>query len=212
MSELIRALTLVTSPSIEPVSIAELKEFARIDFDDEDGLLDSFIAEARVAAENYTSRAFITQTWKLSLSSECSELYESLGEGVYDLPITALYGTLPKNIILSRWPLQSITSVTTYDTSDTSSTFSSSYYRLDIANNQLILKTGSTWPSNLRQVSACEIITVNGYGDNASDVPAPIRTAIMMHAAQLYETRGMCGCDVPDACRQRLDQYRIRRL
>ncbi|QDV34914.1 head-tail connector protein [Tautonia plasticadhaerens] len=210
-----RHLTLITAPAIEPVTVSELAAFARLDDDAasaEEALIDSFITVARQAAEEYTRRAFITQSWKLSLDlNRCGMVYD-LPEGVYDLPVTALYGELPDEIELPRAPVQSITSVTTYDTANTASTFDPSNYTADTAGNRIVLAETATWPTNLRSVAAVAIVTINGYGDAASDVPPAIRMAIQMHAASLYETRGQCGCDVPPAAQQLLRQYRVECL
>ena len=60
-------LTLITAPAIEPVTVAEVKEHLRIDEDDEDALLTTFIEVAREYCEGYQNKAYITQTWDLWL-------------------------------------------------------------------------------------------------------------------------------------------------
>ena len=60
-------LTIVTAPTIEPVTVAETREHLRIDEDDEDALLTTFIEIARDYCEGYQNRAYITQTWDLWL-------------------------------------------------------------------------------------------------------------------------------------------------
>ncbi len=199
----------LTAPSVEPVTLADLKLFARIDDDGEDALLTAFIEAARIAAEDFTRRAFITQSWKLTVDLPCYGWANSLPDGVYDLPVSALYGALPDAIRLLRPPVPSVTSVTTYDTADTSGVFSPSNYTLDAAGPRLVLKQGATWPTGLRQFVACEIVTSNGYGASGSNVPQPIRQAILMHAAAMYEERGQCGSEVPPGCKLLLQPYRV---
>ena len=60
-------LQLVTPPAAEPVSLSEAKEHSRITGTDEDDLITTFIEAAREYCEEYQNRAYITQTWDLSL-------------------------------------------------------------------------------------------------------------------------------------------------
>jgi uncharacterized phiE125 gp8 family phage protein len=60
-------LTLVTPPDEEPVTLAEAKAFARIDVGDEDQVLMDLLKAAREMVEQATGRAFIDQTWRLTL-------------------------------------------------------------------------------------------------------------------------------------------------
>src|SRR4051812_18712350 len=101
-----RSLTLVTGPAADPVVLAEVKSQANIDGTDWDPLLASYVTAATKSAEEYLRRALITQTWKLTLDLSCSGLGDVLGEGTYDLPISALYGDLPRVIRLPRQPIQ----------------------------------------------------------------------------------------------------------
>ena len=57
---------------------------------------------------------------------------------------------------------------------------------------RLSLRSGSSWPSATRPVNAIEIIYDAGFGDEASDVPAPLKRAIRELAAHLYTHRGDC--------------------
>lgn len=62
-------LQLVAGPTDEPVSLDMMKRHLRIELDQdaEDTLLAQLIGEARAWCETYTSRAFLPQTWRLSL-------------------------------------------------------------------------------------------------------------------------------------------------
>lgn len=207
--------TLLTGPASEPVTADELVTFARIDSDiaeAESGLLAAFIAAARQAAEQFTRRSFLTQSWRLSLDLACRAWADGLPEGTYDLPVTALYGALPAMLRLPHGPVRSVASVTTYGLDNTATAFDSANYTLDAAGARLSLNPGCLWPSGLRPLDAVHIDYAAGYGDAASSVPQAIRTAITMHAADLYESRGMCGDDVPGRAQQLLRPYRVLAL
>lgn len=56
---------LLDAPAAEPLSLAEAKNFLRVDVDDDDDLIAALIASARLHVEAETRRALITQTWRL---------------------------------------------------------------------------------------------------------------------------------------------------
>lgn len=212
MSRLARqTVTLVTPPVKEPVTLSEAKSWAKIETTDDDNTISALVTAARTAAEEYLRRALITQTYRLTRDLHVNNLYNTLPEGSYDLPVMALYGGIPKEVELPKGPIQSITSVTTYALDNSASTYSPANYFLDTAGNRLVLNFGCIWPPNLRPRAAVEINYVAGYGDTGSSVPQPIKTAILIHVASLYEQRGQCGdaMDLPPGSKQLLNQYRI---
>jgi len=58
------ASELVAGPALEPVTLDEAKLHLRVDGSGEDALITALITAARQAAEVYTRRAFVTQTWR----------------------------------------------------------------------------------------------------------------------------------------------------
>lgn len=207
MSSRIR-LALITPPSVEPVTLAETKAWLKVDGTDDDALITSLITAARTSAEDYTRRAFITQAWRQSLDLSGWGMGDGLPEGVYDLPSTVLYCALPRLVELLRPPVISITTVTTYSTSNVAAVYSSANYSL--INDRLVQLNTATWPSDVRQFGALEVVTLNGYGASAASVPEPIKTAIKMHVMKMYDGRTIC--EMPPACEQLLRRYRITSL
>jgi uncharacterized phiE125 gp8 family phage protein len=65
------ALKLITPPAILPVTMAEAKIHERIDIEDaaNNASILSLLIAATQLAENYTRRAFITQTWRYDTSN-----------------------------------------------------------------------------------------------------------------------------------------------
>ena len=163
-------LRVVTPPSVEPVSVAEVKAQARVDLADEDTLIEGYIRAARETLERLLWRAFITQTLELTL--------DGWPEG--------------SEIRLPRPPLQSVTAVR-YTTEDgTLKTLDPALYVVDAASEpgRVVLKRGKSWPSEtLVPAAGVKVEYVAGYGDQASDVPEPIRQAILLLAAHWYEHR-----------------------
>jgi uncharacterized phiE125 gp8 family phage protein len=63
------SLRLITPPASEPVTREQAKNHLRVDINDDDTLIDSLITVARQRAEEFTRRAFLTQTWEWTLLS-----------------------------------------------------------------------------------------------------------------------------------------------
>lgn len=204
-----RALTPVTPPVGEPVSLYEARAWARVSDDADDPLLAQLVTAARMAAEEYLRRSLLSQTWRLTLDLAYSGMND-LPEGVYDLPVTALYGGLPQSFALPRGPVSAITSVTTYDLAGTGTVFAPANYRVDASGDRFILGYGALWPDSIRPQGGCEITYVAGYG-NAAAVPQPIKTGMMIHVATLFEQRGQCedAMSLPPGTKQLYGQYRI---
>lgn len=198
-------MKLTAKPATDPITLGDVKLFLKIDGSDEDVLLAELITCATEAAEKELRRSLITQTWKLSLDLPVSNADSILGEGVYDLPVSYLNGSLPSAISLPYGPLQSITSVVTYDTANNATTMSSSYYRADAMSDRLVLNETAQWPSGLRDKNACEITYVVGFGA-ATDIPSPIKFGIREHIARMYEGRTIC--DLPESSAQLYRKYR----
>ena len=55
---------------------------------------------------------------------------------------------------------------------------------------ELFLKEGETWPTDLRVANGIEITYVAGYGSSGSDVPHAIKVGMREHVTYLYEHRG----------------------
>jgi len=186
-----RAWSVTTEPTTEPITVAELKTFARIDGTDEDTYLTSLITAIRQASENYLGRALISQTITLSMDWWPGESIE-----------------------LPRPPLISVTSIGTLDEDDTETTYSSDNYYLDTRSEPglIVVKSGSSLPAFVtRRHGAYKIVYVAGYGILATDVPQPIREAIKFWCTWIYENR-VPITDPPDTAMLTLNPYRMPRI
>lgn len=165
---MIGLLTLITAPSVEPLTVAEAKTHLRVRHDDEDTLISSLILSARQRVEEVGGLALTTQTWELALDAFPN-------------------GT----ILLPRSPLQSVTSITYTDTNGDSQTVSSDDYTVDTRSRPGLvhLAFGQTWPATRDIPNAVVVRYVAGFGDDATDVPAPVRQALLLELGTLYAHR-----------------------
>jgi uncharacterized phiE125 gp8 family phage protein len=159
-------LTLVTGPASEPVSVATLKTHLRINVNDEDTLLASYITAARMTFENLSGLALIAQTWKLSLD----------GWPLEDV------------IYLPRPPLQSVSHVKYRDREEVLNTLASSKYYVDAATVPGRIVFGETFDRPTLtdyQLPKVEIQFVAGF----VSVPEQVKLAIMLLAGTFYKNR-----------------------
>lgn len=188
---------LITAPSVEPVSLPEAKDWARIDISDDDNLIKALITTARNLSETFTRRSFINTTWRYAM--DCFPYGK-----VIDLPWS---------------PLSSVTNLKYYDTAGVQQTFNSSLYYLDKETEpgRLILNPNEVWPSiESERYSAVTVDYVAGYGATADLVPEDIKTAIKMLVAHWYDVRPSVSMenlkDVPLAYESLLWQYKVHRF
>lgn len=171
-------LTLVTSPSADPISLIEAKAHCRVEIDDDDGLLAGYILAARQHLEMETRRSFLTQTWDLTIDDEW--------------PVHRKAGVNRSRIVIPRSPLQSVTSVTYVDLSGNTQTLATSQYRVAKADtDEWFLEPAYdvVWPSVRRVSAAVTVRFIAGYGSNPGDMPEPIRQAMLLLVGHWYENR-----------------------
>lgn len=210
-----RGNRITVEPTIEPVTLEEMKTQLRIDGTEDDDFLNDAITEARQEIEDLTGLAFITQSWQLTIDRWPTGR-EPWWDGVVQAHINTLSGP-HRSLELPRYPLQSITSVITYDEAGNSTAVTVAT-TFDVDTQQLpgrmTLKSGASWPTALRANNAIEVVYASGYGDAAADVPAPLKRAIKSVVAYIYSHRGD-DCDMSDALSavsSTIDRYKVRKI
>lgn len=157
-----------TAATVQPVTLAELKEQVGQGGDLDDRLLERLIKAATAATENYTGRAWCTQTWTLKLARFPSW-----------------------TIRLPRPPVQSANFQIDYlDSDGNSQTLDAANYRLtDNCEPAVVTPSYSnTWPTTRVVSEAVTVVYQAGYGGR-DDVPEDARHAILLLAADLYANR-----------------------
>jgi len=160
-------LEVVTAPTSEPVTIAELKDHLAVT----DGEFDSYIQHigqaAREWVEDTTWRSLITQTWDQSF-----DRFETV-------------------MRLRNPPVSSITSVKYTDTSGTQNTVTSSVYELGEWDgvSTVRLQYQQTWPASVRGHADDVVVRyIAGYGASTA-VPEVFKHAIKLLVGEMFEHR-----------------------
>lgn len=148
-------------PTIEPITLNELKDRLRVTTCDFDSELSDLLTAARKQVEYDAHIKLITQTMELSLD-------------VFPLGDT---------IELRQLPVQSVTSVKYINDFDqTESTFSAALYNVDLTTKpaRITLLEDQDWEDTEPQWPAAVTVTfVAGYGATSASVPVEARLAIV---------------------------------
>ena len=180
-----------TQPPVEPITIEEVKDFARIDGTEEDCLLERFITSARYNCEEYLGRALVLQTIQMVMDFWPGTVVE-----------------------LPRPPLLSVSSIVTVDEDGTETTYDSDNYYIvtEAVPGQLVLKQGVSPPTNTsRDYAGFKITYKCGYGATPDSLPRPIKDGLVMWVASMYEKRVISKEPPPDA-KPSLDLFRVLRF
>ena len=172
-------LRLVTAPASEPVTLTVVKAFLRVDGSAEDTLITSLAKAAREHGEDLSRRAFITQTWDMTINA-WPIFATHVRDGVTSLNRASC------RLQIYRPPLQSITSVKYLDLSNIEHTWTD--YVVDTRNEpgEIIFKT---LPGDaLLESGAITVRFVAGYGADTA-VPERIKNLILALTAYWYENR-----------------------
>lgn len=161
---------LVTPPAAEPVSLAETKAHLRVTHADEDILIGALIASARRIVEARSGLALLAQTWDCYRDGWPQD-------GIVELPVS---------------PLTAIAELAVYGEDDTKAAIDPSHYYADLASRppRLLLRGSRTWPPPGRALNGIAVTVEAGFGTASSDVPGPLRQAMLVLIAHWYEHRG----------------------
>ena len=166
------AYKIITAATTEPVTLDEARNHLRIEpfgsplAHPDDAKIAMLIRAAREWCEQYTGRAFASQTIEMAL--------DSFPTNEVQLPLT---------------PVTSITYVKYYDVSGIEQTISNTVYGLDDYSkpNWLILTNGSSWPETSGSANNVKVKMV--VGDSPTTIPFAVKSAILLLVGSLYENR-----------------------
>lgn len=191
-------LTLASAPASEPLTLAEAKKQVELatEYTAHDEHLLRLVTAARQYAEEYTGRAFVTQTWDFTLDKW------PMAKGDH-------------TIWMPKAPLQSVTYVKYYDGDGVQQTWNSSNYvvRSNRQPGGVSLAYDAKWPTIRYQPDSIVVRFVAGYGARAS-IPEALKAAMLLLVAHWFEHReevniGNITNVMPMAAQSLLDQWRV---
>jgi len=168
--------TLLSGPTAEPVSLAEAKAWLKVESADDDLLIGALVTAARLTVEATARRLLLTQGWRLTLDT---------------WPASGI-------VAVELGPVQAVTALRSFDEQGVETSYDPASFQLDRTREPArILPLGQSAPVTGRLVADIEIDLTLGYGSAASDVPQPLRQAMLMLVALWYENRGDQAGDKP---------------
>ncbi len=189
------SLVMTGAPALEPVTLVEAKAHLRVDTALEDTFIASLITTSRLQVEAILGLAMITQNWTWR--------FDAWPRGGVEFPLS---------------PVSAVSLVRTQNSDQSFATLAAANYIVDGRGTPPRLVPSSTnFPQPGVVALGIEIQFTAGYGTLASDVPAPLRQAILLLVAHWFENRepfieGAMPKSFPDAVIGLLEPYRVRRL
>jgi uncharacterized phiE125 gp8 family phage protein len=155
---------LLAGPAEEPVTLAEAKAWLKLDGSDEDALVSTLIAAARLHVEGTTGRALLAQTWRLVLDR------------------------WPENFVI-RLPVSPVMSLSAIIATDGDGLETEvALDGIELGRSELLLPADFAFPA-LRGHQGVAIDYVSGYGEDAEAVPQPLKQALLLLMAYWFEHR-----------------------
>lgn len=165
-------LVLVDPPAVEPLTVAEVRARLALPASVTDAVIGALITAARMEFDGQAGclkRALVTQTWDLLLDG------------------------FPCEIRVPFPPLQEVTEIGITDAAGEETIVAPSAYRVLPGTPARIVPATDGWPSGASGRQSVRVRFVAGYGDAGTDIPEPIRQAIVFRVGYL---RSMMRPDV----------------
>lgn len=158
---------LIDGPAVEPVTLAEMKVYLRVDHDGEDELIGGLIKAARLMVEAAARRILIEQSWRVMLDAWPRER-------IVTLPLS---------------PLIAVESIKVFDASGTATEIEPDLIEADaLCETPRIAVVRAPAPGRARGGIVIDVRA--GYGAAPDAVPAPLRLALKILVAHWFEKRG----------------------
>lgn len=185
---------LVVAPVAEPWSVAEAKNFLRVEHGDDDTLIAALISAARNHVEALTRRGLLLQTWRFVLDAWPPD------------------GRIRPRI----GPLRTLNAARVYDHAGNAAAIDVQTFVIDAAANVIAAPCWAL-PAPGRASAGIELDVQIGFGANPTDVPDVLRHAIRTLVAHWYENRGLAAIGqsiamMPGSVNAMISSYRVLSL
>ena len=181
-----RSLVRITSPAVEPVSLAFAKQHCRVDTDADDLYIQSLISVARQYVEDVLDITICSTVWEVK----------------YDLfPVWA--------IVLPRLPMLDRAVTVTYRSGD--GTYSQLSNATDFQVDASVLpgriypQWARSWPATRGDENSVTVRYSAGYGDDGQSAPPIVKHLILLLVAHWFDTRQPAVTGAPQSVPQTFD-------
>lgn len=180
-------------PTEEVITLAEAKNQLQIDdFDVDDSLITDLIKAVRQDTELHLNQCLVTQT--------VQEYYKAWEDDEH----------FQEKLTLSLSPVQSISSITYSDATGNTQTLATYQSELIGIPSTIYAAVGAAFPSvQSGAINPIKVTYVAGYG-LATDVPKPIKQAMLLMIRSYYDNRHDSVRNMPTASQSLLSKYRVK--
>lgn len=177
-------LSLITPAATPAVSLAEAKDWARVEGSSQDATMATILAAAVAKVESMTGLVLGEQVWRLTL--DCFSDTIELPRG----PVTALAAA----------------GFTYVDSAGAPQQVDPALYTLDLVSSPqwIVRNADATWPEVLEAVNVVQIQFTAGH--TAATLPPALKGAVLTLAARWFDDR--TNNDVPEGVMQALEPFR----
>jgi len=152
-----------TEPTVEPITLAEIKADLRISHTDDDAKLQRYIADARAWVERRVQQKIASQTWEFVI--------DEFPAAEIKLPFS---------------PVQEVVSIAYDGTDGLEAEVDPVDYYLDNVSLNAWIFPSEAWPATLSAVNAVRVTFVAGYASPA-EAPGPLKQAIRLKVQEFYD-------------------------
>ncbi|HEX8662978.1 MAG TPA: head-tail connector protein [Beijerinckiaceae bacterium] len=183
---------LIAGPAVEPVTLAEMRAYLRLDDNAEDDLVTALVKAARLLVEAASGRQLVEQTWRLVLDRwPCGRIVR--------LPLS---------------PLIRVERLRVFDVAGAPTDLAAGLFRAEAASDppRVVVEAAATEPGLAAEGIHLDVVV--GFGPAAADVPAPLAQAVRLLVARWFENRGDAPADtaLPPDVAALVAPYRRARL
>jgi uncharacterized phiE125 gp8 family phage protein len=160
---------LVDGPAVEPITLADMKAYLRVDDDDDaqDSVIAGLVKAARLTVEGASRRVLVEQRWRVAL--------DRWPQG--------------RVVLLPLSPLISVESIKVFDANGAAASVAAGAIDSDrFSDPPRIAVPDAPEPGRTRNGILIEVLA--GYGGAAEAVPEGLRLAIKILVAHWFENRG----------------------
>ena len=162
----------ITPPTTTPIDLAFIKDYLKVDFNDEDAIIESMINAAVSFVEKYTGRLMMQRTIKQRF-----DRFPIVGDVC---PFLELQGV----------PVINVVEINYLDSDDNLIVWDNTKYKIACTNEitSIHLRNGESYPTTLNEVEAVCVEYTAGYA-TADEVPGAMIQAMLLLIAHMYECR-----------------------
>ena len=211
--------TLITGPTTEPVSLAQLCNQCSVAPGTDDATLMFYAMAAREYCENYCGRAFFSQQWQLTMDHFPVSLYSGTVNPATRRDFNYYSGIWQgQTIALPRPKCTAVNSITYIDITGDQQILSSSDYVVDLTSTpaRIVPAPGVYWPLGTLYIPGSVAVTYTCASWTAANIPTSICQAILLLAGHWYLNRESTTQsklnDIPFGVNALLDMYKVRAI